>query len=299
MLAPNPEMVQPEDWNNQDKTSHTTPVFLIHDGGGTTFAYHCLDPLDRYVYGIHNPYFRTGQVFDGGLPQMARLYSAWIKQTVAKRSFPVKRKNVDGSINILLGGWSLGGFLSMEVARQLAEDRLVRVVGILMVDSMFPGRVKEIPWEDIDAAQDKARQHFYEIEDEDVEEERSLSTKARENNQVLSQRCMAEATKMVAKWKLPEWTGKLHGKRPKAILLRATQNMPTVSGGVVSLDMDREDKMLGWAEYDKDMFEQVIDVAGHHFDLFAPDRVDNTCQAIKQGLDKLDRLAQLAVNDFV
>lgn len=37
--------------------NYAIPVFLIHDGGGTTFAYHCLDPLDRSVYGIFNPIF--------------------------------------------------------------------------------------------------------------------------------------------------------------------------------------------------------------------------------------------------
>ncbi|OAQ98435.1 hypothetical protein LLEC1_02577, partial [Akanthomyces lecanii] len=57
MIEENPELVQPENWARMKSWSGKTPVFLFHDGGGTTFAYHCLEPLRRFVYGVRNPYF--------------------------------------------------------------------------------------------------------------------------------------------------------------------------------------------------------------------------------------------------
>ncbi|KND92893.1 hypothetical protein TOPH_02402, partial [Tolypocladium ophioglossoides CBS 100239] len=137
MRYDNLEVVQPEDWARPDFFSGSSiPIFLIHDGGGTTFAYHYLDPLYRFVYGIRNPYFFNHNAA-GGLPEMACSYAKYIMQTVLQAKFPAKR-NSDGSINILLGGWSFGGMLSLEVAKLLADDCVVHIVGILMVDTVYP-----------------------------------------------------------------------------------------------------------------------------------------------------------------
>jgi thioesterase domain-containing protein len=51
-----------------------TPLFLIHDGGGTIFNYFLLKPLGRPVWGIHNPRFYDGEVCEGGIRQMATEY---------------------------------------------------------------------------------------------------------------------------------------------------------------------------------------------------------------------------------
>lgn len=55
------------------------PLILIHDGGGTTFSYHCLGPLQRTVYAIHNPKFYTGRPWKGGIPAMAKVYADLIR----------------------------------------------------------------------------------------------------------------------------------------------------------------------------------------------------------------------------
>lgn len=102
-----------------------TPLVLIHDGGGTTFSYHCLGNLKRDVYGIANPYYDTDKVWRGGIPEMARTYAQWIKGVVPQGE-------------IILGGWSLGGLISLEVARILAEDSAICVIGIVMIDSVYP-----------------------------------------------------------------------------------------------------------------------------------------------------------------
>ncbi|POR32025.1 Uncharacterized protein TPAR_07786 [Tolypocladium paradoxum] len=270
MRDENPEMMQPEDWARPDSFSgSSTPVFLIHDGGGTTFAYHCLDPLYRFVYGIRNPHFFCGSSFAGGLPEMGRLYAKCIKRAASQANFPAK-SSATGSIDVLLGGWSLGGLLSLEVAKVLADDRLVRVVGILMIDSVYPRRPGSFAG---------------------VTAPLDTSEHAKSKNQLLSQRCMAEALRMVGEWDVPVWDGRLTGKRPRTVLLRATGHVPTAGYGISALDVNREDGMLGWGDHDDTMFEAVLDVAGHHFDLFAPERIYATTAAIRHGLDKLDEAA--------
>ncbi|PHH90638.1 hypothetical protein CDD83_3043 [Cordyceps sp. RAO-2017] len=263
------ELVQFEDWCQPDWWSGTsTPIFLIHDGGGTTFAYHCLDPLHRFVYGIPNPYFFSGSSFAGGLPEMGRLYAKRIRNVVSEVDFP-GRRNTDGSTDVLLGGWSLGGFLSLEVAKVLADDYAVRVVGILMVDSVYPIRPQNFGGV---------------IAPLDTSEEN------KSKNQVLSQRCMTEARRMLGGWEVPAWQSRLARKRPKMVLLRATECVPTKGPGISGLDIYRDDTTLGWEQHDEAMFEAVIDVEGHHFDLFSHERISATTVAIQQGLEALEKV---------
>ncbi|GKT94910.1 thioesterase domain-containing protein [Colletotrichum tofieldiae] len=104
-------------------------------------------PLDRAVFGIANPRFHSGVPWEGGLPEMAATYLQMIRNTVTKSpEYPAlapcsssagrggKRRR-----RILLGGWSLGGLLSLEIARQLGdEDEDMELVGLVMVDSVYP-----------------------------------------------------------------------------------------------------------------------------------------------------------------
>ncbi|CAM1502729.1 Fc.00g075050.m01.CDS01 [Cosmosporella sp. VM-42] len=260
----NPEIVQPEDWLRPSATALAVPVFLIHDGGGTTFGYHCLEPLDRPVYGIYNPHFRSGGTFEGGISEMGALYSGFVLKAINDPDFPC-RKNPNGSVDIILGGWSLGGLLSLEVARQLAEDLSVRIIGILMVDSVCP------IWPPTPVR----------IALPDNSEE------GKSKNQILSQRAMAEAGRMIGSWKLPIWDN-LPNPRPRTVMVRAKEYTPTSGEGVRTVDVYREDRNLGWDQYDKDMFEDVIDVEGHHYDLFGFGNIGNITVAMRKGLDLLE-----------
>ncbi|KAK2597428.1 hypothetical protein QQS21_005976 [Conoideocrella luteorostrata] len=265
------EVVQDEDWQCPGRSSGlVTPIFLIHDGGGTTFAYHCLEPLNRLIHGIRNPHFRSGKRFEGGLAEMGDLYTRWIRETVASPTFP-RRNGKDGRIDILVGGWSLGGMLSLEVARCLADDRNINVCGILMIDSVYPCAAKQLA----------NSQTISEPPEEGL-------TK----NQILAQRCMTQARRMVGEWQVPVWNGPFAGKRPRAVLLRATGYVPTEGNTVPGLDKHRKDKMLGWGEYDANMFDAVFDVEGHHFDLFAYSRVEETTAVVARALEKLDSVVE-------
>jgi len=48
---------------------------------------------------------------------------------------------------IILGGWSFGGVVAFEAARQILEKRGVRVKGLILIDSPYPIEHKPIPQE--------------------------------------------------------------------------------------------------------------------------------------------------------
>ncbi|KAI9155132.1 Esterase-like protein [Paramyrothecium foliicola] len=278
------ELIQPEDYSRPSFFSSTSvPAFLIHDGGGTVFAYHCLGQLKRSTYGIRNPNFHSGDVFPGGLREMGRLYTAWIRETIAQPDF-LGMKQDDGSVDIILGGWSLGGLLSLEVLNELEDDLVIRVVGILMIDSVYPfdadlgqalGSADPSIAVDALGALEKALEYIG----------------ARERNQVLCRRAMTEALKMLQTWKIPPCSSSRDPLRPKVIQLRATQYVPKEGPEISTVDTYREEKTLGWDRYDKAMFDQVIDVEGHHFDMFDTERIDATTAIVKEALNRLARLS--------
>ncbi|EPQ54389.1 polyketide beta-ketoacyl-synthase [Gloeophyllum trabeum ATCC 11539] len=103
------------------------PLFLVHDGSGLVNYYERLSPLDRNIWGIHNPNFITGQAYDS-VVAMASEYADLITKTA--------------SGPILLGGWSFGGVAAFEIARQLLRKG-VPVKGVLLIDS--PSPVNHVP----------------------------------------------------------------------------------------------------------------------------------------------------------
>lgn len=329
MRSPSLQLIQPENWTQPNMPSYNTPIFLIHDGSGTTLAYQFLEILGRYTYGIRNPYYYSGQVFEGGITEMAFLYASWIRKTVQDKDFPAKKRNMDGSTSIFLGGWSLGGLLSMEIARQLAMDDVVRVSGILMIDSVFPGGSGSLPARSaplaptfgVPMANNFSGVRFPDVSargmicDDDVssddeslpddiladdcsrdgssEDESSTDEEEAIMNKIRSKNCMAEAVRMVRQWRLPQWSGRLYDRRPKVVLLRAKNYVPAKEGRTVGLDLNRDDPLLGWGDYDEEMFSHVYDVDGHHFNLFEYEKISSMTRTIKKGLDRLEEASQM------
>jgi len=266
----NPERIQPEDWSfpNSPSCSSTTAV-LIHDGGGTTYPYHCLGSLYRNVYGIRNPYFFSGDIFPGGLPEMGKVfYADYIRDAVKRKDFQCRRK-LDGSVDLLIGGWSLGGLLALEVAKELADDKKINVVGMIMIDSVYTGV--------------EAQRQLADSETKPIH----FSEEGKSRNEILSLRAMSEAVRMIEDWTPPRWEGRLAGKRPKCVLLRARDYYPTEEDELSTIDVFRDDDMLGWSAYDPKMFTKVLEIPGHHFSIFDMDKVDSTTRGLQNAFDKL------------
>ncbi|RYP05217.1 hypothetical protein DL764_003959 [Monosporascus ibericus] len=153
-----------------------TPLVLIHDGGGTTFGYFILGDLQRDVWAVHNPHFLTGEPWDGGIDGMAQHYVGLLQKA-----------GITG--NILLGGWSLGGYLALTMAHLLASkpSSAIRVAGLLLVDSPYHVPTRRLETSHCDPAikglPDLVRKSF------------------------------SNCTEMLRKWELPRWDGPACGGR--------------------------------------------------------------------------------------
>lgn len=273
-------------------TTSDIPVVLLHDGGGTCFAYYCLNPLNRPTYEIHNPHFENGKPWPGGIPEMAQHYVDLMRKVVPQGQ-------------ILLGGWSLGGILSLEMARILANDDMYHVLGIAMVDSICP-----------DAPLARARLGDKRI----VAFEGEFGPQTKQETIERVTQCFSEARRAVGLYQLPVWdddddnnnnnqaceNGVKNGEDqldvekhasskivcPPVILLRAKETVPVESGAVSFVDYVRDDRSLGWDEYRKGFLTQIIDIPGHHFNIFSWDHIDTISEKLIYALTKLEILSK-------
>ncbi|KAM0327687.1 hypothetical protein ACHAQA_005982 [Verticillium albo-atrum] len=271
----------------QHATHGATPLILLHDGGGTSFAYHCLDPLSRPVYAIANPHFHSGAPWPGGLREMAETYVAMVRQTVDSDDFPD-----DGALRarVFLGGWSLGGMLALEMAHLLEGDADIEVVGIVMVDSVYPLRNK--------GAEDGRKFGAMLTDDEEP----------LKKNVRLARQAMAAAVEMIGKWEMPVWTWKegqpaevgvngysatvprVPGGPPPTVLVRAKGCVPTqIEGEISHVDFYRGQRDLGWSRYHPGFVGEVLDLEGHHFDLFDWGRLAATTKKVKEACELLEK----------
>ncbi|HEX6865428.1 MAG TPA: thioesterase domain-containing protein, partial [Thermoanaerobaculia bacterium] len=104
----------------------TRPLFLVHAAGGNALCYLDLArrlEIDRPVYGLQSPGL-AGEVPPGKVEEMAARYVREVR--VAQPEGPY-----------LLGGWSSGGVVAFEMARQLvaAGEEVERVI---LIDSLAP-----------------------------------------------------------------------------------------------------------------------------------------------------------------
>ncbi|KAK4138519.1 alpha/beta-hydrolase [Trichocladium antarcticum] len=281
MFDGNPSLIQdPAPARNVSPWANkATPLVLIHDGGGTTFSYYCLGELDRRVYGIANPHYQSGGTWHGGIPEMAAHYLRLIKAAVPRG-------------DIIIGGWSLGGLVALEVAHQLAREAHpppLNLLGIVMVDSVCP-MVLTAPVLPV-------IQHAVEW---------SQHTRQETKDRIM--RSFAESSRMVREWTLPVWdaaqaagqdegaanvpshththtgNGRVLARPPPVILIRAMEPVPVPEEGAVSrVDVHRGDRLLGWGGYRKDMITSVMDIPGHHFNIFHTEKnLETSTAAIKR-----------------
>lgn len=98
------------------------PVFLVHPVQGVTAAYHALRaPLgDLEIRGFNDPRLAADTGF-ASVEEMAAVYVEWVR-------------SLSGSRSPVIGGWSFGGVVALEMARQMAahDDAPARV---LLIDS--------------------------------------------------------------------------------------------------------------------------------------------------------------------
>ena len=109
-----------------------TPLFLVHPGSGGAEVYSDLSnvinqdqPLMSALYGVESYNLYN---LDQPITHMALLAAKYIEYI----------KSIQHQGPYFIGGWSLGGTLSYEVARQL-KDNGDRVLGVYLIDSVVLG----------------------------------------------------------------------------------------------------------------------------------------------------------------
>ncbi|MEW5928296.1 MAG: amino acid adenylation domain-containing protein, partial [Gemmatimonadota bacterium] len=103
------------------------PLFLVHPGGGNLIGYSGLVKQlheDQPVYGLRSRGLEQGEKPNWTFEEMARDYLASIREV--RPSGPYR-----------LGGWSMGGVIAFEMARQL-EAAGEEVESLVLIDSQVP-----------------------------------------------------------------------------------------------------------------------------------------------------------------
>ncbi|KAH7042809.1 Alpha/Beta hydrolase protein [Macrophomina phaseolina] len=279
----------------------STPLVLIHDGGGTTFSYFTLGSLRRSVWAIHNPNFFTAEQWEGGMDEMARHYIGLMYDA-----------GISGTI--LLGGWSLGGFLSLAIARALAADENARIFvsGLLIIDSPFhtpwskvphPTAAPDLPGlpdlviKSLDNCEGLLTDWDLPVWDEPACEGKRVRFNAAGKSFTVSPGNILYKP-LDADWRnveVPrfEHTGEPsdhHAVIPPAVMLRCVGRVPAKDNSphTCRVDLPRDDIMLGWGGTYPDFIKAVLDVDSHHYNIFDLSRVKTVTAQINDALGILE-----------
>ncbi|KAF2150239.1 alpha/beta-hydrolase [Myriangium duriaei CBS 260.36] len=250
------------------------PLVLLHDGGGTIYSYHALGPLHRDVYGISNPKFESDLAWEGGIPEMALTYADMIRENIPAGP-------------VLLGGWSFGGLLALELSKIFEDDPDHSIVGLVLIDTPYPkdrhgGELSGLNFlPDIPGVRPRVRAKIH--------------------------KALQRARSMVASWELPSWedegyvsgtssassssedllgsTSTPRRKLPPAVLLRAVDKVEAMdklrpASSTPLVDIFRQHPSLGWSEYDNSFINVVWDIPGDHFSIFSAPYITQVTEKI-------------------
>lgn len=119
----------------------TRKLFFFPDGSGSATSYVSIPPLqpkDLCVYGLNCPFMKDPASYTIGLPAVSRIY---IQELL--------RRQPEGPY--LLGGWSAGGVVALEVMRQLQAmnkahpGKNYRVERLILLDAPCPISLEPLP----------------------------------------------------------------------------------------------------------------------------------------------------------
>jgi naphtho-gamma-pyrone polyketide synthase len=111
----------------------TKYLFLFPDGSGSATSYATLPPLgsDVAVFALNCPFMTTPSLWQSGIGTVMKYYLD-----------EIRRRQPKGPYN--LGGWSAGGILAFEAARQVQKAGL-KVDRLILIDSPCPVRLAPMP----------------------------------------------------------------------------------------------------------------------------------------------------------
>ncbi|EQB52831.1 thioesterase [Colletotrichum gloeosporioides Cg-14] len=258
--------------------SLAAPLFLIHDASGNIFSYLKLGLLGgtRIVYGISDPHFGH----EGGawlsIDEMARHYIKLVKKVMLRG-------------DILLGGWSFGGIVAIQMAHMLAaEGRGLVCSGLILIDTIYLSPSRSLG---SDANSNLAPSM-----------PANVTPDTRDEILVSLVRCHM----LCSSWSPPSWACR---RAPRAVLIKAADPISGHLAGqsdhigdreltgdrnltLCRLDAQRHQVDLGWNETQPGLVTAVIDTPGHHYALFSDENAETEALAFLQILSTTESLKQ-------
>ncbi|KZL81167.1 thioesterase domain containing protein [Colletotrichum incanum] len=252
------------------------PLFLVHDASGLVNTYYKLAPLGCRVYGLWDPKFDQDGI--GGWQSIQQIAEAYVRL--------IRRVMIRGEI--ILGGWSFGGLIAVQMAHLLATSgQRLRSVKIILIDTVFPGC--NLPGAEKTPAEE---QHVPKLPGiSDATREKLLTA-------------LMRATSIADRWHFPLWASRPVGCSvedqeaviileasgvpvpPPVVLIRAKQMVPLAEdGSKCPLDRTRFLPQLGWEHMQPDFVTCVLETAGNHYTIFDDgDNIQHISSCIKKAL---------------
>lgn len=226
----NPVVIQVASEGN---TLHApSPLVLFHNDG-TLFPYFLLESLGRDVLGFADTEIAPGEHREGSIVEMGAYYYKQLKASMK----PGK---------IILGGWSFGGLLALEVVNAITLDKSAgfKVIGLILIDS---GHALATD------AKSTSLETFQNLLEDDLPRHAPKT--------VLTS--MDPSMKKIAEWKLSRWPQGLD--KPPAVLIRAAEGLN------INCNPPSD---FGWRFCEHNVVDSVQIVPRDHFSIFENGNVE-------------------------
>ncbi|KAL8719406.1 MAG: hypothetical protein Q9225_003591 [Loekoesia sp. 1 TL-2023] len=231
-----------------------TPICLIHDGSGQSSMYRQIHSPDRSILGFADPDFQSPTLQTTSVEQMASRYILSLSPSETH--------------SLIIGGWSFGGVVAYEAARQLSA-RGFQVRGLLLIDSPLPRNHEPLP--------EKVIQHV------------TSTTSAPVSPNLLRE--FKHCARLLSRYNPPPFTGEQQASI-KTVMLRSAdtfdaQALCGVEYPWLGSQEARSQAIEGWKGLVGDSLD-VLTIPGDHFEIFKADNLEATSAQIMQACKIID-----------
>lgn len=232
------------------------PIFLFHDGSGQVGMYRRVGNLERNVYAFPSPRLSNPGLRHASLRNLATEYVSSLRLAV-------------GNQPVILAGWSFGGVVAFEAARQLVHAGTF-VQGLILIDAPLPVDHNPLP--------QKLIQCLFGRTQSETQSESSTSSSSgamfeqfRYHTQLLSEHHAIPFRDEVG-----------HGIR--TVILHSENTLDTerlcgVTYGWLNSEKVQEEVVQGWKVLVGEPVG-VLSIPGHHFEAFDQGNVSPESQEI-------------------